>query len=464
MHENARFTPAGWTPQTPAGFSRKHDFVDLSPLIIDPIARTCVAFANLFCYLGGLMDVTLSDLPDVNNRIQKSSQGFGMLAPSFFRSRKYTCETKRIVFDSIIASVCLYGCESWAVTAEIQRRLRSFQTQRVKQMLGVTTAKMIDDHVSAADAREKLGMKDVVRQMECLQLKWHGGARNVPLDRLPRKLLVSWLPSSRLRNYPQTQSQTVKKALATVGVSEQEFPAFSSNLREWNRHISQSLDERRARLHNAACDAPSDVVRSLARAAHHGVADINFRNSPLSVRRREFAIGGGEGTPQRDDPANTPVTDQVDLRSVDPRNCFDPNIVPNVHPSTSPESVHAQLVLDVGHGHRRDTRLSQNGIFCWRREIEERKPDHRHSWVRVDANDPDPRVFATRSHGPSTPAPSNPPHHPTHESCRPLRPDAPVFNPDAAVPVLHGGRLLLRTTLNSPPPSPPRTAERHLDF
>jgi hypothetical protein len=67
--------------------------------------------------------------------------------------------------------------------------------------------------------------------------------------------------------------------------------------------------------------------------------------------------------------------------------------------------------------------------------------------------------------GPSTPAPRNPPHYPTYESHRPLRPDAPVFNPDAAdVPVLHGGRLLLRTILNSPPPSPPRAAERHLDF
>ena len=147
------------------------------------------------------MDVTLSDLPDVNNRIQKSSQGFGMLAPSFFRSRKYTCETKRIAFDSIVTSVCLHGCESWAVTAEIQRRLRSFQTQCVKQMLGISTAKMIDEHISAADVREKLGMKDVVRQMEHVQLKWHGRARDMPLDRLPRKLLVSWLPSSRLRNY-----------------------------------------------------------------------------------------------------------------------------------------------------------------------------------------------------------------------------------------------------------------------
>ena len=268
------------------------------------------------------MDVTLSDLPDVNNRIQKSSQGFGMLAPSFFRSRKYTHTTKRIVFDSIIVSVCLHGCESWAVAAEIQRRLRSFQTQCMKQIPNLSTTEMIDKHISAADVRKKLGMTDIVRRMECLQLKWHGRVRNVPTDRLPRKLLVSWLPSSRLSNYPQTQSQTIKKALAAIGVTEQDFPALSSNPREWNRCTSQSLEDRHRRLQSAARATPADVARAPSRAVNDGVADINLRNTPRSVRRREFAVGGGVGTPQRDDPATEPTTEQVDLRSTDPPQLF----------------------------------------------------------------------------------------------------------------------------------------------
>jgi hypothetical protein len=112
-----------------------------------------------------------------------------------------------------------------------------------------------------------------------------------------------------------------------------------------------------------------------------------------------------------------------------------------------------------------DVRLSQNGIFYWRREVEERRPDHRYSWTQLDATDPVPRVFATRSYGPSTPAPCNVPHLPTCETCRPLRPDAPVFNPAASAPVLHNGRLALRTMLNSPPASPPGSPEaRRLDF
>ena len=158
--------------------------------------------------------MTLSDLPDVNDRIQKSSQGSGMLAPSFFRSRKHAHKTKRTAFGSNIASACLHGRESWAVAAEIQRRLRSFQTQCMKQVLNLSTSEMIDKRVSAADVRKKLGMTGVVRRVECLQLKWRGGARNMPADRLPRELLVSWLPqfpSLQLPPNPVTNSQMTQK-------------------------------------------------------------------------------------------------------------------------------------------------------------------------------------------------------------------------------------------------------------
>jgi hypothetical protein len=184
LHQNTHYPLKTWTHTTAEEFSRKYDFVDLSPLIVDPIKNTCVTFTNLFCYLGSLMDVTLSDLPDANNHVQKSSQGFGMLAPLFFRSRKFTCTTKRIAFNSLITSVCSCGCESWAVTAEIQRRLRSFQTQCVKQMLNISTATMIEKHISAADMRKTLGVRDtwlgwphLAKKVQSPTATWAGSQR-----------------------------------------------------------------------------------------------------------------------------------------------------------------------------------------------------------------------------------------------------------------------------------------------
>ena len=113
-------------------------------------------------------------------------------------------------------------------------------------MLNISTSVMIEDRVSAADMRERLGAKDVLQRMRHLQLKWLGRVRDVPITRLPRQLLVSWLPSSRRTNYPQTFSRTVAKALESVGIAERDFPATSTNLREWNRHMSQTLTGRSA--------------------------------------------------------------------------------------------------------------------------------------------------------------------------------------------------------------------------
>ena len=145
-------------------------------------------------------------------------------------------------------------------------------------MLNISTTVMIEKHISAADMRKTLGMRDIVHQMEYLQLKWQGRVRNMPLDRLPRQFLVSWLPSPRLRNYPQTQFQTVKKALATVGISEVEFPLLSKDPREWNRYTSQTLEDRYSRLRAATITTPADMVRSLAHAA---TSPLNFQTPVL---------------------------------------------------------------------------------------------------------------------------------------------------------------------------------------
>jgi hypothetical protein len=108
-------------------------------------------------------------------------------------------------------------------------------------------------------------------------------------------------------------------------------------------------------------------------------------------------------------------------------------------------------------GHQVNVRLSQNGVFYWRREMESRNPHHRYSWTYLDPTDPISmaRTFTSRTLGPSTPAPINLPHLPTHGTYRPLDADAAVCAPAGAVvaagPHIHGGRIALRTILNAPP-------------
>jgi hypothetical protein len=110
-----------------------------------------------------------------------------------------TIKTKKVVFVCLVIMVCLYGCESWAVTEEIKRMLRKFQYRCLRDMLKVSKAKQIQDKVSRIQLLQTLGMEDVLYYMRYLQLKdeAHGNTPATPtaLGILAPRIPVSELPT-----------------------------------------------------------------------------------------------------------------------------------------------------------------------------------------------------------------------------------------------------------------------------
>ena len=111
-------------------------------------------------------------------------------------------------------------------------------------MLRVRTSTQIDERISAAKMRRIMGLENVLQTMRYLQLNWLGRVRRMDFDRLPRQLLVSWMPEPRLSNYPQTYSRTVLKALKSVGIPEADWPELAENETGWNAYIRQTAEER----------------------------------------------------------------------------------------------------------------------------------------------------------------------------------------------------------------------------
>jgi hypothetical protein len=162
-----------------------------------------------------------------------------------------------------------------------------------------------------------------------------------------------------------------------------------------------------------------------------------------------------------------PITDQLDFRSYDPRNCLEPGkrrdrLAVSSRKISSwtvrdVEAIHAQFFLDVWHGPKdlREVRMSQSGVHYWRLRQQESRPTHRHSWMnpRDDVHKGrNPAALLARSSGPSFVDVDNVQHPPTlarhgHEDfSTPLRPTALSF-----VPI--SGRSMVFDL--SPPRSPP---------
>ena len=86
-----------------------------------------VEFTDEFKYLGGLLTRPLTDEIEIKKRIRQASNQMGALA-NFFKSVA-DLKTKRLVFQAMPLNTVLYGCESWMLTAELKRKLRSFFTK-----------------------------------------------------------------------------------------------------------------------------------------------------------------------------------------------------------------------------------------------------------------------------------------------------------------------------------------------
>jgi len=128
----------------------------------------------------------LSDLPDVEARIAKAIAVFGALRHALFGSRHITTETRVKVFNTFIMAMVLYGCESWSVTAVMARRLRSFQAQCARQILGVSMKKTISKHITTASLLRRLGLQDVMYYVRVRQLQYLGKVMRMPPHRLQR--------------------------------------------------------------------------------------------------------------------------------------------------------------------------------------------------------------------------------------------------------------------------------------
>jgi len=92
---------------------------------------THIHFATHFCYLGCIFTSDLSDKTEILTRLRNASNQIGAMA-NFFRSTA-DISTKLQIFMAVPVNTALYGCESWALTEYLRRRITGFFTKDCKK-------------------------------------------------------------------------------------------------------------------------------------------------------------------------------------------------------------------------------------------------------------------------------------------------------------------------------------------
>jgi hypothetical protein len=364
------------------------DGADTSPIVLDTDTGAYVPFVNNFKYLGALFSEDMDDLIEVNARILKVSRIFGMYRKMIFCNTKVHRAAKALLYNALCTTTALYGCESWSVKANMERRLLSQQTQHCSIMLGVSLRNRIQYRITADAMRKSLGLRNVLTTMRILQLGWLGSIVRMGTSRRPRQLLTSWLNGSRLTNYNKTYAGTALKALHSVGISEDEWMHLAEKQIEWKHYITQTVEDR-----ERLCATYNVNDNNIVDYIDPGLPEMMC----IKRRRSEFLPSGGKfDTSSRPRHTNT-LDNHKDLRSICPANCWDPNIARPRYTSRSPEAQHAQMVMEIGIGADAEARTSFSGLHYMRRKWEIKNPNHQYSWME----DADPTKFESSSCGPS---------------------------------------------------------------
>ena len=109
-------------------------------------------------------------------RLKKAGMVYQMWRWKVFHSHSLSKATKLRAFCTLVMSILLYGAETWPVTQQDTRKLRTFHMRCLRDILGIT----LWDMRRNADILKETGELPIEKQLRQKQLQWFGHVQRMP--------------------------------------------------------------------------------------------------------------------------------------------------------------------------------------------------------------------------------------------------------------------------------------------
>ena len=106
-----------------------------------------------------------------------------------FGNQNLTIHTKIVVYDAVVISIILYGCETWVQYRHHIRLLESFHIRHLQLILGLR----LWHKVTHSDIRSRAGIPAIESMLLHHLLRWLGHVMRMPHSRLPHCVLYGQL-------------------------------------------------------------------------------------------------------------------------------------------------------------------------------------------------------------------------------------------------------------------------------
>ena len=125
-----------------------------------------------FKYLGAIISNEGSK-PETLSRIAQTTAALSRLK-IIWRDKNISLASKVKLVRTLILSTFLYACESWTLTAEIERRIQALEMRCYRRLLNIS----YKDHVTNEEVRNRIqnaiGVHDDLTMVKKRKLRWYG--------------------------------------------------------------------------------------------------------------------------------------------------------------------------------------------------------------------------------------------------------------------------------------------------
>ena len=126
-----------------------------------------------FKYLGSVITDEGSK-PAILFRIAQTTAALTRLKPVWI-DKSISLSSKIRLMHSLVTSIFLYVCESWTLTAELQRRIQAIEMRYYRKILRISS----EDHVTNEEVRAKIQHaigphEDLLTIVKRRKLLWYG--------------------------------------------------------------------------------------------------------------------------------------------------------------------------------------------------------------------------------------------------------------------------------------------------
>ena len=126
-----------------------------------------------FKYLGAIISQEGSK-PEVLARSAQTATALAKLKP-LWRDKNITLKCKLKLLHALVLSIYLYACESWTLTAELQKKIQAMEMRCYRRLLGIS----YKDHVSNEEVQKSITQhvkhyEELLTTVKKRKLRWYG--------------------------------------------------------------------------------------------------------------------------------------------------------------------------------------------------------------------------------------------------------------------------------------------------